>query len=87
MARGTAATEAFTVGKILNEAQRSVAGHKKCAAALWRLAARDPAGVLEQLCACICHILPIGQVKQLSGMGECVLLALLRCLALRLVPL
>lgn len=62
MPRGTAAAEAFTVGKILNEAQRSVAGHKKCAAALWRLAARNPAETLQQLCDCLRHVLPVGQV-------------------------
>lgn len=65
MPRGAAAHEAFTVGKILNEAQRSVAGHKKCAAALWRLAARDMAGTLRQLCDCLRHVLQIGQVRPL----------------------
>jgi hypothetical protein len=62
MPRSGAAHEAWTVGKILNEAQRSVAGHKKCAAALWRLAARDAAETLQQLCDCLRHVLPIGQV-------------------------
>ena len=63
MPRGGAALDAWTVGKILNEAQRSVAGHKKCAAALWRLAERDPAETLLQLCECLRHVLPIGQVR------------------------
>lgn len=67
MVRGTTAPEAFTVGRILNEAQRSVAVHKKCAAALWRLANRQPAEVLEQLCACLCHVLPVGQVSTPSS--------------------
>ena len=63
MPRGGAAQEAWTVGKVLNEAQRSVAGHKKCAAALWLLAARDPAETLLQLCDCLRHVLPLGQVR------------------------
>ncbi len=61
------------VGRILNEAQRSVAGHRKCAAALWRLASRQPAEVLEQLCACLHDVLPIGQVN--FGLDICCLAA------------
>ncbi len=75
MVRGAAAPEAFTVGRILNEAQRSVAGHRKCAAALWRLASRQPAEVLEQLCACLRHVLPIGQVRTLCVSDICCLAA------------
>ena len=63
MTRAAPAHEAWTVGKILNEAQRSVAGHRKCAAAFWRLAARDPSATLQQLCDCLRHVLPIGQVR------------------------
>jgi hypothetical protein len=67
MPRGGAAQDVWTVGKILNEAQRSVAGHKKCAAAFWRLALRDPENTLLQLCDCLHHVLPIGQVCRLDS--------------------
>ncbi len=65
MARGAPA-DVFTVGRLLNEAQRSKAGHKKCAAAFWRLAAKDLDGAMDALFTCLQHVLLVAQVGRLQ---------------------
>ena len=60
MARG-APPDVFTVGRLLNEAQR-FKSHKKYVAAFWRLAAKDLDGTMDALFACLQHVLLVAQV-------------------------
>lgn len=51
------------MGRLLNEAQRSKAGHRKCVAAFWRLADKDFDGTMDALLSCLQHVLLVAQVR------------------------
>ena len=61
MARGTLAP-ALRVPHILNETQRSVAVHKKCAKLLWDVERQGSAACFEELRVCLQHVLLIAKV-------------------------
>lgn len=56
MVQATSGDAYHTVGRLLNEAQRSKAGHKKYAAALWRLITKSIDQTLADLFAKLEHI-------------------------------
>ena len=58
-----AKASALSVPQILNETQRSIAVHKKCAKLIWELDQADPARTFDELKECLAEVLLVAQAS------------------------